>query len=249
MDWGSLAGLLLALAAIVLGQWIEGGQLGSLFQPAALVIVVGGTLGSVLLQNGLPSLVRGLRMLALAFTPASAFYPALLETIQTWSMTARMEGFLQLERFIDAHPDPFIAKGLRLVVDGVEHEAMQEILDIDISSYERDQRHAIKVWEAAGGYAPTIGILGAVLGLIRVMENLADPAQLGSGIAVAFVATIYGVGLANLICLPIANKIKQHVQHEILKREMLAQAFLSIGRGESLYLIRERLSSHWQQAR
>ena len=134
-----------------------------------------------------------------------------------------------------------------MVVDGVALESMQEILEIDITSYERDQRHAIKVWEAAGGYAPTIGILGAVLGLIRVMENLADPALLGSGIAVAFVATIYGVGLANLVCLPIANKIKQHVQREILKREMLAQAFLSISRGENLQLIRERLSSHWQQ--
>ncbi len=247
MDWGSLAGLLLGLAAIVLGQWLEGGQLGSLLQPAALTVVVGGTLGSVLLQCGLPSLLRGVRMLGLAFTPASEFYPALLETIQTWSMTARMEGFLQLERFIDAHPDPFIAKGLRLVVDGVERDAMQDILNIDISSYERDQYQAIKVWEAAGGYAPTIGILGAVLGLIRVMENLADPALLGSGIAVAFVATIYGVGLANLICLPIANKIKQHVRHEVLKREMLAQAFVSISHGENLKLIRERLSSHWQQ--
>ena len=247
MDWGSLTGLLMGLAAIVLGQWIEGGQLGSLFQPAALVIVLGGTLGSVMLQSGMQSLLRGLRMLRLAFTPAGDFYIALLETIQTWSMTARMEGFLRLERFIDAHPDPFIAKGLRMVVDGVALETMQEILEIDIASYERDQRHAIKVWEAAGGYAPTIGILGAVLGLIRVMENLADPALLGSGIAVAFVATIYGVGLANLVCLPIANKIKQHVQREILKREMLAQAFLSISRGENLQLIRERLSSHWQQ--
>ncbi len=247
MDWGSLAGLLMALGAIVLGQWLEGGQLGSLFQPAALTVVVGGTVGSVLLQSGLPSLMRGLRMLGLAFTPASEFYPALLETIQTWSATARIEGFLQLERFIDAHPDPFIAKGLRLVVDGVDRDAMQDILNIDISSYERDQYQAIKVWEAAGGYAPTIGILGAVLGLIRVMENLADPALLGSGIAVAFVATIYGVGLANLICLPIANKIKQHVRNEVLKREMLAQAFVSISHGENLKLIRERLSSHWQQ--
>ena len=209
--------------------------------------MLGGTLGAVMLQSGLQSLLRGLRMLSLAFTPASDFHAALLDTIQTWSMTARIEGFLQLERFIDAHPDPFIAKGLRMVVDGVDRDTMQEILNIEIYSYERDQRHAIKVWEAAGGYAPTIGILGAVLGLIRVMENLADPALLGSGIAVAFVATIYGVGLANLICLPIANKIKQHVQHEVLKREMLAQAFVSISRGESLQLIRERLSSHWQQ--
>ena len=247
MDWGSLAGLLLALFALVLGQWVEGGQLGSLFQPAALIVVFGGTLGSVLLQSGLEGLLRGLRMVNLAFTPSRAFYPALLDTILSWSMTARMEGFLHLERFIDAHPDPFIAKGLRMVVDGVAPGTILEILNIEISSYERDQRQAIKVWESAGGYAPTIGMLGAVLGLIRVMQNLADPTLLGSGIAVAFVATIYGVGLANLVCLPIANKIKQHVQIEILKREMLAEAFTSIGRGENLLLIRERMSSHWQQ--
>ncbi len=202
---------------------------------------------SLKLESALPwhgNRRSALLILAVSWALARWFDAALGASM---SLTARMEGFLKLERFIDTDPDPFIVKGLRLVVDGVAQDTMQEILEIDISSYERDQRHAIKVWEAAGGYAPTIGILGAVLGLIRVMENLADPTLLGSGIAVAFVATIYGVGLANLICLPIANKIKQHVQHEVLKREMLAQAFVSIGRGENLLLIRERLSSHWQQ--
>ena len=247
MDWGSLTGLLLALSAIALGQWFEGGQLGSLFQPAALIIVVGGTLGSVLLQSGLRNLLHGLRLLRLAFTPATNFYPALLDSVQTWALTARMEGCLQLEPLIHTQADPFAAKGLRLVVDGVGHDTMQQILNIDISSYERDQRQAIRVWEAAGGYAPTIGILGAVLGLIRVMENLADPTLLGNGIAVAFVATIYGVGLANLVCLPIANRIKQHVQREVLKRELLAEAFLGISNGEGLYLIRERMGSLWQE--
>jgi chemotaxis protein MotA len=246
MDWGSLVGLFIALAAILLGQWVEGGQLGSLFQPAALVIVLGGTVGSVLLQSGWANLLRGMRMLKLAFTQTTAFYPALLETIQTWNLTARMGGFLKLERYIAAAPDPFIAKGLRLVVDGVDPCAMREILELDIASYERDQRQAIKIWDAAGGYAPTIGILGAVLGLIRIMENLAEPSLLGSGIAVAFVSTIYGVGLANLICLPVSNKLKQHVQQEILKREMLTEALIGISRGDKFYLIRERLSSYWQ---
>jgi len=247
MDWGSVAGLLLALAAIVLGQWVEGGHIGSLFQPAALVIVVGGTLGSVLLQNGMTNMLRGLRMVRWAFAPTTEFYPALLESIQSWSHTARFEGFLKLERYIDADPTPFIAKGLRLVVDGVDPATVQDILNTDISSFERDQRQAAKVWEAAGGYAPTIGILGAVLGLIQVMENLSDPALLGRGIAVAFVATVYGVGLANLLFLPIANKIKQHIQREILKREILAEAFMCICRGENGRMIEERISSHWQR--
>jgi chemotaxis protein MotA len=247
MDWGSVAGLLLAVAAIVFGQWVEGGHVGSFFQPAALVIVVGGTLGSVLLQNGMTNMLRGLRMVKFAFTPTTEFYPALLESIQSWSHTARFEGFLKLERYIDADPTPFIAKGLRLVVDGVDAATVEDILNTDISSYERDQRHAVKVWEAAGGYAPTIGILGAVLGLIHVMENLSEPSMLGQGIAVAFVATVYGVGFANLFFLPIANKIKQHIQREILKREIMAEAFVCISRGENGRMIEERISSHWHR--
>lgn len=247
MDWGSLAGLILGLIAIILGQWIEGGQLASLIQPAAIIVVLGGTLCAVLLQNGLPNMVRGIRMLRRAFVPHTDFYPELTATIHAWSTTARMEGFLKLDRHINAHPDPFIAKGLQLVMDGIELQKIRDILDIDINSYERDQRMAIKVWEAAGGYAPTMGILGAVLGLIHIMENLTDPELLGKGVAVAFVATIYGVGLANLVFLPIANKLKQHLQIEILKREMLADAFLCIKQGEHPMLIKERMSSYWHQ--
>jgi chemotaxis protein MotA len=247
MDWGSLAGLILGLIAIVLGQWIEGGQLSSLIQPAAMVIVLGGTLSAVLLQNGLANMVRGIRMLGRAFVPYTDFYPELTDTIHARSTTARIEGFLKLDRHINAQPDPFIAKGLGMVVDGIELQKIRDILDIDINSYERDQRLAIKVWEAAGGYAPTMGILGAVLGLIHTMENLTDPELLGKGVAVAFVATIYGVALANLVFLPIANKLKQHLQIEILKREMLADAMLCIKQGEHPLLIKERMSSYWHQ--
>jgi chemotaxis protein MotA len=247
MDWGSLAGLVLGLIAIILGQWVEGGQIGSLIQPAPLVIVVGGTFGAVLLQNGLGNLVRGVLLLRSAFLPQIDFYPALTSTIHSWSTTARIEGFLKLDGHINNYPDPFIAKGLRLIVDGVEDQKIRDILDIDITSYEREQRHAIKVWDAAGGYAPTIGILGAVLGLIHVMENLSDPLMLGKGIAVAFVSTLYGVGLANLVFIPIANKLKGHLQIEILKREMLADAFLCIKQGEHSNLIQERMSSYWHQ--
>ena len=194
MDWGSLAGLVLALAAIAGGQWVEGGRLGALMQPAALVIVVGGTLGAVLLQNGMGTLWRGLRLAGKAFSPQPPFYEALIASIQGWSKTARADGFLQLERYLTDQRDPFIAKGIRMLVDNVDAETLRSILETDIDSYERWERQSIRVWEAAGGYAPTIGILGAVLGLMRVMDNLGEPALLGSGIAVAFVATVYGVG-------------------------------------------------------
>lgn len=245
MDWGSLVGLILGLTAIILGQWLEGGRLDTLFQPAALMIVLGGTLGAVLLQNGRINLLRGFKMLRHAFIPHTSFYPALIETIQTWSNTARLEGFIQLERFLGTESDPFITTGLRQVIEGVNPQKIRNLLDIHIASYERDQRLAIKVWDAAGGYAPTIGILGAVLGLIHVMENLNNPSQLGSGIAVAFIATIYGVGLANLIFLPIANKLKQHLQIEIIKREMLADAMICIAQGEHPQLIKDRMRCHW----
>lgn len=247
MDWGSLAGLIFGILAIAGGQWLEGGQLSFLIQFPALLIVIGGTLSAVLLQNGLQNLLNGFQLLRRAFQPYSDFYPQLTKTIHVWSNTARIEGFLNLERHISAHSDPFIAKGLRLVVDGVDIAKTREILDIDINSYEREQRLAIKVWEAAGGYAPTMGILGAVLGLTNIMANLNEPEMLGEGIAIAFVSTIYGVGLANLVFLPIANKLKQHLQIEILKREMLADAFICIKEGENRHLINERMSSYWHE--
>ena len=247
MDWGSLAGLILGLLAIIAGQWLEGGQLSFLLQTPALLIVLGGTLSAVLLQNGMKNLIKGIQLLNRAFLPYNDFYPELIASIQVWSNTARMEGFLKLEPHISTHSDPFITKGLRMVVDRVDVKKTREILDIDINSYEREQRLAIKVWEAAGGYAPTMGILGAVLGLTNIMANLNDPNLLGEGIAIAFVSTIYGVGLANLVFLPISNKLKQHLQLEILKREMLADAFICIMEGENRNLIHERMSSYWHK--
>ncbi|MYZ52850.1 flagellar motor protein [Malikia spinosa] len=247
MDWGSLAGLVLALAAIAGGQWVEGGKLAALVQPAAMVIVLGGTLGAVLLQNGMGTLWRGLRLAGKAFAPQPPFYEALIASIQGWSKTARADGFLQLERYLTDQRDPFITKGMRMLVDNVDAETLRSILETDIDSYERWERQSIRVWEAAGGYAPTIGILGAVLGLMRVMDNLGEPALLGSGIAVAFVATVYGVALANLVCLPIANKLKKQLALELLKRTMLADALVSIARGENSGVIQERMNSHWQQ--
>ena len=247
MDWGSLAGLVLALAAIAGGQWVEGGKLAALVQPAAMTIVLGGTLGAVLLQNGMGTLWRGLRLAGKAFAPQPPFYEALIASIHGWSKTARADGFLQLERYLTDQRDPFIAKGMRMLVDNVDAETLRSILETDIDSYERWERQSIRVWEAAGGYAPTIGILGAVLGLMRVMDNLGEPALLGSGIAVAFVATVYGVALANLVCLPIANKLKKQLALELLKRTMLADALVSIARGENSGVIQERMNSHWQQ--
>ncbi len=241
MDWGSVAGLVLALGGILLGQLLEGGHAGSLLQPAAFVIVVVGTLGAVLLQSGMPSFVRGVKMAQWVFVQPDDNFVALLHNMGLWSATARREGLLSLERFIGNLRDPFVEQGLRLIIDGVDPLKMRELLDQEISAYETRERSAVKVWEAAGGYAPTVGILGAVLGLIHVMENLSDPGRLGGGIAVAFVATIYGVGLANLVFLPIGHKLKTLVNREVRKREVLVDAFVGIAVGENPRMIEERM--------
>jgi chemotaxis protein MotA len=247
VDWASVAGLVLALAGILVGQALEGGKLGSLVQPAAFVIVFVGTLGAVLLQSRSVNFMRGVRMLRWVFTPPPDRRQELARDIGIWSLTARREGLLSLERFMKVDQDPFITKGLRLVVDGIAPAKMREILDTEITMYEAEQRQAAKIWEAAGGYSPTIGILGAVLGLVHVMENLTDPSKLGSGIAVAFIATIYGVGLANLVFLPISSKLKAIVSREVHVREILASVFSDIASGDNSRVIDERVSGLMRQ--
>jgi chemotaxis protein MotA len=244
VDWGSVAGLVLALSGILVGQALEGGELGSLVQPAAFVIVVLGTLGAVLLQSGMSLFLRGAKMGAWVFAHPADKLPDIKRDVLTWSVTARREGLLSLERHLDLVRDPYIAKGLRLIVDGIEPFKLREILDVEISRFETEQRLGVKVWEAAGGYSPTVGILGAVLGLIHVMENLSDPSRLGSGIAVAFVATIYGVGLANLVFLPIGSKLKAIVGREVVKKEMIADVFCGIATGENPRIIEERMLTY-----
>lgn len=244
MDWASLIGLCLGLLGVLVGQGLEGGHLSSLLQPAAFAIVVIGTMGAVLLQSGMRNFTRGIRMLAWIFRTPPNFGEDMSSQITVWSSLARREGLLSLEKHIDEVEDPFTVKGLRMIVDGIDSGKMRHILEADISTFERRERQAAKIWEAAGGYAPTIGILGAVLGLIHVMENLADPSKLGSGIAVAFVATIYGVGFANLIFLPIANKLKTVVADEVFRREMLTDLFCSISAGDNSRVVEERLLSY-----
>ncbi|HTD05372.1 flagellar motor protein [Undibacterium sp.] len=246
MDWSSLIGLLLVVVGILFGQVLEGGRLSSLIQPAAFVIVVVATVGAVMLQSRMPVFIRGVKMLKWIFSAPEDNTKRTIQDAMVWSSVARREGFLSLERYMQASKDPFIAKGLRLVIDGIDPARLKDILDVDISLYEMEQRQAVKVWESAGGYSPTIGILGAVLGLIHVMENLTDPSKLGGGIAVAFVATIYGVGLANLFYIPVGNKLKEIVLREVTRREMLADIFFSIALGDSTRLVEERLANHRQ---
>jgi chemotaxis protein MotA len=244
MDKISLIGITLGLAAILVGQVLEGGHMSSLIQPTAFLIVVGGTLGAVMLQSPLRVFMDGMRMARWVFLPPPSSHAGLIEQTAGWSQVARKEGLLALEAQVASLPDPFMRKGLQLLVDGVEPERLREVLEVEIDAWGSQMKLGAKIWEAAGGYAPTIGILGAVMGLIHVMENLSDPSKLGSGIAVAFVATIYGVGFANLIFLPVSKKLMAHVGNIVSQREMLVDGLVGIANGDNPRIIQSRMQGY-----
>lgn len=244
MDKISLAGLAIGLIAIIGGQILEGGHIGSLVQPTALLIVCGGTLGAVLLQSPYHVFMRGIKMAKWVWVPPVVEQKRVIEQVLNWSQLSRREGLLSLEGYIPAIKDPFVKKGLQLLVDGAEPERIRELLEVDIDTFEDEWRQSAKIWESAGGYSPTIGIIGAVMGLIHVMENLSDPSKLGAGIAVAFVATIYGVGLANLIFLPIAGKLKYYISRMVASKSMVIDGLVGIAVGDNPRIIEARLKGY-----
>ncbi|WP_265948127.1 flagellar motor protein [Dechloromonas sp. A34] len=244
MDKISLAGLALGLIAILGGQILEGGHVGSLVQPTALLIVLGGTLGAVLLQSPFHVFKRGVLMAKWVWVPPVIEQKRMIDQILTWSQQSRREGLLALENYIPGIKDEFTRKGLQLLVDGADPERIRELMEVEIGTFEDEWRQSAKIWDSAGGYSPTIGILGAVMGLIHVMENLSDPTKLGAGIAVAFVATIYGVGLANLIYLPIAGKLKYYISRMVASREMLIDGLVGIALGDNPRIIEGRLRGY-----
>lgn len=247
MDLLALVGLLLGLVAIAGGQFLEGGQLGALINGPAFFIVLGGSLGAVLLQSPMPVFLRALKVAPWVFRPPLRDEEATLRTLIEWSAIARKEGLLGLEPLIESIPEPFVRKGLELLVDGSEPAVIRDVLEVDLDGVEQHDMQAARFFEAMGGYCPTVGIIAAVLGLIHVMQNLADPARLGSGIATAFVATIYGVGFANLILLPVANKLKALIRAQSRYHEMIIEGFVSIAEGENPRYIESKLRGFLQQ--
>lgn len=241
IDTGTLLGLILAVAGIFGAQWIDGGRAESLLQGTAFMIVIAGTIGAVLVQTPTAVFARALRMARWALYPPQRDAERLIGRLVDWAQIARRDGALALEGRARLLDDPFTKSGLQMLVDGFAPDQLREALDVELAARDETQRAAVRVWESAGGYAPTIGIIGAVLGLIHVMENLADPTRLGAGIAVAFVATIYGLVFANLVLLPIAGKLRNVVAEESLMRELTQEALVGIAAGEHPHLIRARL--------
>ncbi len=237
----SLIGLPLGVAMIAGGHVMESGQIGSLLQGAAAIIVFGGTLGAVFLSHTLADVKQAWRSLRYVFVDDLPGPGQLLDTIGRLSIKARREGILSLDDDLDTLSDPFLKRGLRLAVDGTNPTTLRHMLEAENDGREEYESAPARVYEAAGGYAPTVGILGAVLGLIHVMENLSDPGKLGAGIAVAFVATVYGVGSANLVLLPIAAKLRARAIKRARRREMILEGVLAIQEGQNPRVIDQKL--------
>jgi len=233
IDFLTILGLIIGVAAILVGQQLEGGELSTLINGPAALIVIGGTLGAVMLQSPLMVFVRAIKMSWWMISTPQKNNEEVIQKIISWSNIARREGLLGLENIEDSEDDPFSRKGLQLLIDGSEPDSIRTIMEVDIHTRESFDLQAAKVFESMGGYSPTIGIIGAVLGLIQVMGNLSDPSKLGGGIAVAFVATIYGVALANLVLLPTSNKLKSIVKSDAHFHEMIVEGLVSIAEGEN----------------
>lgn len=243
LDLATLIGLTMAIGLILLGNAIEGGHIHAVLQPTAAMIVFGGTIGAVLVNYPLPIFLRGVKALSKLVGNSGTDPRTVLDEILRYAQKARKEGIISLEKEVESASDPFLKRALMMAVDGVDSKSIQETLELELTQLDEHGELEAKVFESAGGYAPTIGILGAVLGLIHVMSNLSDVSKVGEGIAVAFVATIYGVGSANILFLPAAGKLKVKHKEEMAVRELMMYGTLAIQEGQNPKLIEEKLQA------
>lgn len=243
MDLATIIGFVLGFGAIIGGAIEEGLSIKSLIQPTAALIVVGGTFGAAFISFPLPVVIKAFKDVKMAFFMSGSKPDDIVKDMIGYAAKARRNGLISLEQEAQTIKDPFTKKGISLVVDGIDPQKLKEAMEIEIESYEEHEKGSAEFFEAAGGFAPTIGIVGAVLGLIVVMSNLSDTSKLGAGIAVAFVATIYGLLIANMICLPIGTKIKGKIKMELLRRNMIVEGLIAIQNGENPHFIEQKLKA------
>jgi chemotaxis protein MotA len=244
MDKGTIMGVVVAAAAILLGLFLEGGKIGQVLQPTAALIVFGGTLGAILVQFPLSSVVMAFRSLATIFFVPKNDPQAVILEIVTLAHKARKQGIVSLDKDLDGIADPFLKKSLMLAVDGTEPGELRNMMELEMERQGEHEENSPRVFESAGAFSPTIGIIGAVLGLIQVMQHLDDINEVGRGIAVAFVATLYGVGAANLVLIPSAGKLKIRIREEQVIREMMLEGIISIMEGMNPRMIETKLVSY-----
>ncbi len=243
-DFATIGGLILAFGGIAAGLIMEGGKIKDVAQVTSALIVLGGTVGAVMITTPLPVLIRAIRKMSVIFYGGGESPATVIEEIIGYATQARKTGIASLESQLSDIPDPFLNKALGLAVDGIDSARIRDIMELEIRVVEEQLDEETRVFECAGGYAPTIGIIGAVLGLIQVMKNLANIDEVGRGIAVAFVATIYGVASANILFLPAANKLRARGRAAIQIRELLLEGVLSIASGMNQKLIRVKLDAY-----
>ena len=241
MDIASVGGLVLALVGILAGMMIEGGNIGQITKPTAAMIVIGGTAGAVMLQFPLSIFIAACKALMKVFLHKPEDGEAILAQIVEFANKARKNGIVSLDADLPSVHDPFLKQALMLAVDGTEPSEVRKIMELELANKSEIEEKIPAVFEAAGGYSPTVGIIGAVLGLIQVMKNLDNIDEVGKGIATAFVATIYGVAVANLICLPAAGKLKFRHREEVMLKEMMLEGVCSILEGMNPRMIDTKL--------
>ncbi len=244
MDITSLAGIIIGVGGILLGQLLEGGNIGQLMQITAAFIVFGGTIGAVVVSFPQEDLINAIKFLGIVFFNKDTNPKKIITEIVEYAQKARKEGVIALEKDAKNASDPILKSGLECVSDGADPVLVRDMLETMLGQHEEEIKRASKVWESAGGFSPTIGIIGAVLGLIQVMQNLSDPSKLGAGIAVAFVATVYGVGFANLLAIPFSSKIKLKSEKDFLAKTIMIEGILAIQAGESPALIERKLYAY-----
>ncbi len=239
----NILGVVVAFGMILLGNHLEGGHLSSLIQPTAAIIVLGGTIGATMVAHTGHEFATALKDLKKVFLGKEPNYTGLIQQLVKFGVVARREGLLSIDNMLRDVTNPFMAENLRRLIDGYEAAALRNIMEERMGRIEESKAGCAKVWETMGGFCPTVGILGAVLGLIHVMSNLDDPSALGPGIATAFVATIYGVGAANLVMLPIGGKLKKIYHHEMLEMELILAGILAVQAGDNPRRVEDQLQN------
>ena len=234
----------MGFGAVFGGAALEGLHMGALIQPTAAIIVVGGTCAATFVSFPLSVLLTAVKDLKKVFLPPKDDPEAVIKNIINYAAKARRNGLISLEQEAQTVKDSFTKKGISLVVDGIDPQKLRETMEIELGSFEAHGKGSFEVFESAGGFAPTIGIIGAVLGLIHVMSNLSDASKLGGGIAVAFVATIYGLMIANIICIPFGTKLKHRLKDELLQKEMVIEGLIAIQNGENPHFIEQKLRAY-----
>ena len=247
MDKSSIGGITLALGGITLGLVLEGGRVSQILQPTAAIIVFGGTIGAVMLQFPMPVILEAGKQLRTVFRERGTNSLQTVQQLVSYAHQARRAGIVSLDDELELIRDPFLKRSLTLAVDGTEPEELRKMMESDLNARAEQEELVAQVFESAGGFAPTIGIIGAVLGLIQVMQHLANMDEVGRGIAVAFVATIYGVGAANLIFLPCAGKLKIRLRQQQIMREMTLEGVISILEGMNPHVLEGKLLGYLQE--